>query len=263
MPRKEDIERFAQVLNSLGDEPAIRAARSESIEDVPPPAEQGQATEGDQLDALPLDAGGSPEDLGGAGTAEQESLQDIFAGLEGLPGEEAAPAEGSEELPSFEEPSTPPSAPTGDEIDFSSLFGEESAAPSIEEIEKPTAQKRGRAPQPAAEESPPPSDEEAFSFPGGEPEGLQADLSQMEVLPESLGEKTPAPGAEEQFEDLGSFPGEETSPIPESPAGGAESAPLKAGQEGGSRRPGGIQHRRTRLRGAVHRKRNARRTGCR
>ena len=39
MPRKEDIERFTQVLNSLGDEPAIRAARSETIEEVPAPEE--------------------------------------------------------------------------------------------------------------------------------------------------------------------------------------------------------------------------------
>ncbi len=35
MPRREDIEKFAQVLNSLGDEPAIRAARSETIEEIP------------------------------------------------------------------------------------------------------------------------------------------------------------------------------------------------------------------------------------
>jgi hypothetical protein len=200
MPRREDIERFAQVLNSLGDEPAIRAARSESIEDVAHPAEEGNQRESDQLDTLPFDTG----------TAEQESMQDIFAGLEGLPGDETPPGQGSEESPALEEPSTPPSAPSGDEIDFSSLFGDESAvSPSIEEIEKPAPRKSGRPPKPAEEEvvaplEATPSDEDAFSFPGGEPESLQADLSQMEVLPESQGEE-PAepviePAGEESFE---------------------------------------------------------------
>ena len=228
MPRREDIEQFAQVLNSLGDEPAIRAARSESIEDVPPPAEEGRQQEGDQLDSLPFDTGGSPEDLGGAGTSEQERLQDIFAGLEGAPGEEVSSDQGSRELPSIEEPPTLPSAPSGDEIDFSSLFGEESTTPSIEEIETPAPQKRGRTAQPAEEEAPAPSDEDAFSFPGGEPEGLQADLSEMEVLPESLGEEAPAPAAEESFEDPGTFSVDAAGPAAEAPAepGGEESFEL-------------------------------------
>ena len=54
MPRSEDIERFTQVLNSLGDEPAIRAARSETIEDVPAPGEEAPAPESGELDSLDL-----------------------------------------------------------------------------------------------------------------------------------------------------------------------------------------------------------------
>ncbi len=211
MPRREDIERFAQVLNSLGDEPAIRAARAESIEEVAPPTAEGAAQEGDGLDSLPFDAGAADE-AGGAGTAEQESLQDIFAGLDGLPGDEAA-KESSGDLPSLEEPSTPPETP-GDDIDFSSLFGDESGTPPIEEIESPAPARRGRAPEPAAEEVPAPLDEDAFR----EPEGLQDDLAQMEVLPESLGEG-------ESLEDLGSF-SMDTGPAAEASEGDApESTP--------------------------------------
>ena len=36
MPRREDIEKFAEILTSLGDEPAVRAARSESEEEAAP-----------------------------------------------------------------------------------------------------------------------------------------------------------------------------------------------------------------------------------
>ncbi len=220
MPRREDIERFAQVLNSLGDEPAIRAARAESIEEVAAPAAEGAPQEGDSLDALPFDAGEGDE--AGAGTAEQESLQDIFAGLDALPGDEAAPDEGSGGPPPIDEPSTPPETP-GDDIDFSSLFGDETAAPPIEEIESPPPPAQGRAAEPA--EKAPAPDEEAFSFPGGEPEGLQDDLAQMEVLPESLGEEEPAPAPEgESFEDLGAF-APDTGPASESAEGPASEAP--------------------------------------
>ena len=53
MPRIEDIEKLTKVLNSLGDEPALRAARSETIEQVAPPGEQPLEPESEPLDFLP------------------------------------------------------------------------------------------------------------------------------------------------------------------------------------------------------------------
>jgi len=174
MPRREDIERFTRVLNSLGDEPAIRAARSETIEEVPAPGEE--SAPGEEPGSA---AAGEFDSLGESGAAgESESLQDLFESLSGLP-EEAAPgqeeARGAE-LPEADAGSTAAeSAEQG--LDFASLFGEEAAPEGIEELDRPA---------PARETA----DEEEFSFPGGEPQNLQADLSAMETLPD---ETVPGP----------------------------------------------------------------------
>jgi TolA-binding protein len=194
MPRREDIERFTQVLNSLGDEPAIRAARSETIEEVPAP-EEAASPAGGEVDSLGL---GNDEPEPGA-PGEAESLQDIFSSLSALP-DEGAPAEGAGEE-SFGPETGQAAAPepaAGEGLDFASLFGEEAAAEGIEELERPAPRRE----TPASEVPAAPADEEEFSFPEGEPESLQADLSQMESVPGE--ETTPAPGGE-TFEDLGAF----------------------------------------------------------
>src|SRR5271157_3452927 len=171
MPRREDIERFTQVLNSLGDEPAIRAARSETIEEVPAPGDEPVPGAGGELDSL-----------GESGaTGESENLQDLFESLSGLP-EEPAPGQetdtGGAELPEAGAgPSAAESAEQG--LDFASLFGEEAAPEGIEELDRP-APGRGES-----------ADEEEFSFPGGEPQNLQADLSEMETLPEETAQGSP------------------------------------------------------------------------
>ena len=176
MPSTEDIERFTQVLNSLGDEPAIRAARSETIEEVPAPGEEPALPESGEIDSL--GEGGS--------AGESESLQDIFNSLSALP-EEAAPEPG-------------PAGAAGEGLDFASLFGEETVPDGIEELDRPAPERGGAAgrgsrpqeapPGVAALEAPP--DEEAFSFPEGEPDALQADLSQLETLPAEETEPGPA-----------------------------------------------------------------------
>ncbi len=79
MPRSEDIERFTQVLNSLGDEPAIRAARSETIEEVPAPGEGPAPAEEPCAQKLTTGESGCP--------GESENLQDLFESLSGLPEE--------------------------------------------------------------------------------------------------------------------------------------------------------------------------------
>jgi tetratricopeptide (TPR) repeat protein len=212
MPRPEDIEKFTQVLNSLGDEPAIREARSETIEQVSAPGEEiPQPDEGEPLDSLPMDEEGLPGDEAGTGLAaeqpaaetartqeEEPGLQDVFEGLAELTEEPKL------EEPAIEEPSAgEPAAPgTGDGLDFASLFAEETEPSAIEDLETP----------PAAPPGAPVPEEDAFTFPEGEPEGLQADISQMEVVPEEAesastpgGEPAlPEPGAE-SFEDFGSF----------------------------------------------------------
>src|SRR5208283_5735208 len=91
MPRREDIERFTQVLNSLGNEPAIRAARSETIDNVPSPGEEAAPEESGEIDSLGPESG----DIETASAGESESLQDIFESLSSLPGEEAG-AQGGE-----------------------------------------------------------------------------------------------------------------------------------------------------------------------
>ncbi len=132
MPRTEDIERFAEVLTSLGDEPAIRAARAEEAGEPAAEAEEG-------LDTLPPESQSTaempPEQPGG----ELEGLQELFESLSTTPDETSGKG---------------PAGESGaEEIDLSSLFGEESGPQSIEDIGAPSA-------TPGA-----PSDEESFSFP--------------------------------------------------------------------------------------------------
>jgi tetratricopeptide (TPR) repeat protein len=248
MPRPEDIEKFTQVLNSLGDEPAIRAARSETIEQVSAPGEETPEPEGEPLDSLPLDSlsmeeeeppggqagpGPAPEDA--RSTVENGAgLQDVFGGLSGLTeepdlgaGPTGEPAIGEQP---FEEPSAgEPAAESGDGLDFASLFAEETEPNAIEDLETPPPEKT-----PSAAELP---EEDAFTFPEGEPEGLQADISQMEVVPEDTEQPSglsggpagasgaPEAGAE-SFEDFGAFSldaPETAEPEPPQPAGSAES----------------------------------------
>ena len=210
MPRKEDIERFTQVLNSLGDEPAIRAARAQTIEEVPPPVEDEQGESGG-VDSLP---GGTESD----GTEGQEGLQDFFSDLSALP-EDAATAG---DIPSPQvDASTSPEAPAPeDNLDFASLFGDEAEPQAIEDIKQPVPD---RAPRAAQTVEPEPS-ADAFSLPEGELEGLQADLTGMEALPEDLGEPA-GPiedadiGSTEPPEDLFAEPsGERAEPAAEEPA---------------------------------------------
>ena len=148
MPRREDIERFTQVLNSLGDEPAIRAARSETIDEAPPPGEETSTPDSEGLDSL------GPEAAETGATGEDESLQDIFESLSALPGDDvdqgtAEPGGGAQPGEAGEPAAT---GPADEGLDFSSLFGEEAAPEGIEELEKPA----------------PPPEEDAFSLPESE-----------------------------------------------------------------------------------------------
>ncbi|MGA2974035.1 MAG: hypothetical protein ABSF77_01865 [Spirochaetia bacterium] len=201
MPRREDIDRFTQVLNSLGNEPAIRAARSEAVGEVPAPGEEPQA-------GVALAEKGTPSAEGaGPGTGEQENLQDLFASLSALPEEETAAAEAQ----ALAEPGVADAGP-GEELNFASLFGEEAEPQGIEELEKPgQGEPAGREQE--AEPGAPVS-EDTFSLPEGGLESLSSDLTQMEALPEDLGQPEAGPGEEavpaaqpggESFEDLGSF----------------------------------------------------------
>ncbi len=231
MPRREDIERFAQVLNSLGDEPAIRAARSETIEEVPQPGEAAGEAAG--AESLPLQEG-EPGALGleAEPGAEAESLQDIFQSLSALPEEGSsteegegleqggAPEAGAPEAGAPEAggaqragPAAGPAAAEESEgLDFESLFGEETAPGGIEDLAAPTypadsaptrpAGSARKPPAAAAQPAEEPASEEAFSLPEGAAEALGADLSALETLPEETEqaegglEPSPAPGTE-------------------------------------------------------------------
>ena len=182
MPRTEDIERFTEVLNSLGDEPAIRAARSETIEQVAAPGAEASTQESDELDSLGIGSEGA--EAGSPG--EAESLQDIFQSLSALPEEGAEESGEPEAVGPAPSPGQGPGA-AGEGLDFASLFGEEPAPEGIEDLE---------------------------------PGNLQADLDQMETLPDDLGlaaePETPTPAASsadaEAFEDLGAFSADAPAP---------------------------------------------------
>lgn len=211
MPRIEDIEKFTQVLNSLGDEPALRAARSETIEQVAPPGEESMQPEGEPLDSLPSEEEAFPGVQPGAepSTVEQEGLQDIFEGLSELseePGGDSLTEAQTPEEPTVGEPAVSEADGISDGLDFASLFAEESEPNAIEELETPAPQ------EPAGASQLP--EEDAFTFPEGEPAGLQSDISQMEIVPEDTGPfpeparadepAVPEAGAE-SIEDFGSF----------------------------------------------------------
>jgi hypothetical protein len=232
MPRREDIESFAQVLNSLGDEPAVRAAHSETIEEVLPPGESPAPGEDEGAGGFSAADEILSTDTGQA-AGEQEGLQDLFEGLSALPDEEGEAA--GEEPPLPDETGAGVSA---EGLDFSSLFGEESEQQPIEELPSRPPQASGRAQRgkaPARKE--PGAEEETFSFPEGEPAGLQADLGEMEVLPEEGAPSEeaapepaePSPGVE-SFEDLGAFSLDAPEAAPSEAAG---EAPGEAPQEPG------------------------------
>jgi tetratricopeptide (TPR) repeat protein len=172
MPRREDIEKFKQVLNSLGSEPAIRQSRSETIEDVAPPPEQEGGPAGSEETPRPA---------------------------------RKAPAEKSATAVEEAEP--------GVDFDFTSLFGDESAAPGLVDLEAPS-KKPKRAAKTEKKVEPPPKEAqapegEASAFPEPEPGGMLADLDQLEVLPEDLGGTIPSLAEEAQAEtEAAGGPGE-------------------------------------------------------
>ena len=178
MPRREDIEKFKEILNSLGSEPEIMARRSQAIEEVTPPEE-----------ARPPEApaGGGAEE---APTPEAgaETAPDFGLDLANLPDIESEPA--PIEVPPEPVPTPSEEGAEAGGLDFSSLFAEETAAPPIQELEIPPA-------------------EEQFQLPESEAAALQSDLSQMEQVPEEP-PREPAAGGEGEalpgsFEDIGSF----------------------------------------------------------
>ncbi|MGO9411504.1 MAG: periplasmic flagellar collar protein FlcA [Spirochaetia bacterium] len=225
MPRKEDIEKFKEVLNSLGGESEIMERRSQTIEDVRPPD-----------DALPegirdlLDVGaapGEPHEEPSAAPADESGL-DFGLDLSSLDdlgaGPEAAQTPAEPESP--QETGAQPSAEDAG-LDFGSLFGEETATPPIEDLAPPEAeaQEAGTTGERPAGDLP--ADE--FSLPESESASLQSDLSQMEVLPEDIGEPS-VPSAEEEPEAPSSeealagieLPNLEDLSLPEPMAGAGE-----------------------------------------
>ena len=233
MPRPEDIERFAEVLASIGDEPAIRAARSQAAPQAPPP-EGGEAGAEPALDALPGSAAEGP------GTEEQADLLSMFD----TPSPEE-PSEGPATEPA-PEPEPGAEAPGTEGLDFGSLFGEESAPQGIEDIDQPL----GPAPEEPSAGAAVPEDE--FSLPEGQLEGLQSDLTGMESVPETPAEPpslepaaepeagaepgTPEPGS---FEDLDAFAFDagETPAATEQPEAGGEPAEPSAPDLGSTELP--------------------------
>jgi hypothetical protein len=252
MPRREDIERFKEVLNSLGSEPSIRAGRSETIEEVAPPDEGLPSDINELLGSFAQQGGEVPSDEEQAlSSLEEQAFAEEPAAGEPAEGPAAeAPQEPAFEIgdlaePGAEEPSPPrpgSSAPAAgaagsdlEGFDFDSLFGEQGETPAIEDLEgkkrgsrrEARRQKRGRDGKRGAESAAPvqetaPAAEETVPVADEFPLDLQADLGNMEILPEEPGE-APAPGqpAEGPFEvptepsfELPSQPPEETAEEP-------------------------------------------------
>jgi hypothetical protein len=228
LPRKEDIEKFKEILNSLGGEPEIMARRSQTIEDVMPPDEALPEGLSEQLSFGAAPTGSTPGISldGSSGQPASETLSEQtpeggpdfgldLTSLEDLDvGPGAALTEIDAEQTASEQASETGLPATTEEggLDFGSLFGEE-ATPHIEELTPPAPEAPGGS-QP--EETAP----EEFSLPESESAALQSDLSQMEVLPEEIGEplapseeaETPAAGLSEQEALLaGGPPGENLS----------------------------------------------------
>ena len=206
MPRKEDIEKFKEVLNSLGGEPEIMARRSQAIEDVRPPEEALPEPGGagvpieEPPPPIPEGAEEGPQDFG----LDLSSLDDLDSGAQTGPPSAQPETEGE-----------PGPAPEESGLDFGSLFGDESTTPPIEDLEPSLG---GPAESAAGEPAEPAVDE--FSLPESESAPLQSDLSQMEALPEDVGGLAGDLG--ELPSDLGELPsdlGELPSDLGELPVG--------------------------------------------
>ncbi len=260
MPRREDIERFKEVLNSLGAEPAIRAGRSETIEEVAPPDEglpsdinellgsfsqQGQEVPSDEEQAL-------------SSLEEQAFGEEAAAGVPADGPAPAAPPEPTFELgdladldegePSPAGPATSvPAAAAGagsdlEGFDFDSLFGEQGGASSIEELEqKPRSprrearrQKREQAGKRRAESAEPAEETGPAGAEEVEAEAIDA------VSAETVAPLPPADQAAEDFPldlqaDLGDMeilPGEPAEALPtEQPSEGPFEVPTEPPSE--------------------------------
>jgi len=212
LPRKEDIEKFKEVLNSLGEEPQIMEGRSQTIEDVRSPDEALPEGIRDLLDlGAPGQQSAGLQDLSEVQAAEPTS--EPQGESPAAPAEEGGPDFGLD-LSSLEDLEAPPGAapsPTEPEsvqetdgqpsaedaaLDFGSLFGEETTTPPIEDLAplEANVQEFGSTGEPPVDE---------FSLPESESAPLQSDLSQMEVVPEDISEPSvPASEAEPEAPSL-------------------------------------------------------------
>ncbi len=177
MPTLQDIERFKEILNSLGSEPEILAARSEEIEEIFPP-EQGLAADLSELLEPSAEAAEVAEDAETAGEAPPEGFDEFaLPEAEGAgPGVAEAAGETEGESPDF---------------DFASLFEGEEAAPSAEAGEEVFAE----AELPGEELA----EEEVFAeaeLPGEE------ELPEMEFPPDEAPPGEELPGEELPGEEL-------------------------------------------------------------
>jgi len=208
MPTLQDIERFKDILNSLGSEPEILAARSEEIEEIPAP-EQG------------LDA-----DLSELLEPSAEAADEISTAvdLDEFPvaeGEEEAPPEEFDEfaLPEGEDAGQGAAEAAGEtegespDFDFASLFEGEESAPEEEAAEEELAEPvlPGEEALPAEfppDETPPEEELPEMEVPGEEalpaefPPGEtppEEELPEMELPGEELPEGEPAEEPGEDF----------------------------------------------------------------
>jgi tetratricopeptide (TPR) repeat protein len=174
MPSKEAIERFTEVLNSLGSEPEVRAEKGEKIEQIAPPEE-----------GLPPDISELLGTLGGE--------------------EEPAPSPQTLEEPAFPEPGEEPAAgaetPSSEEaagIDFGSLFADEAEAGAFEDLEATSPVKPEPTP---SRESPEVSETDMERM-----DTLSEDFGPLDELPEpaaegeAVGSPPPAQPDAEGFE---------------------------------------------------------------
>jgi len=236
MPTLQDIERFKEILNSLGSEPEILAARSEEIEEIPPP-EQGLAAdlsellepsaeaageapqEGFDEFALPEEAGAGPGVAETAGESEGESPDFDFASL--FEGEEAPPeGEAAEEV--FAEAGLP-----GEELAEEGALAEpalpgEEGLPEMEFLPDEAAPEEELPEEEPPDEAPPEEEPgEDFPFPeefelpedfevageAAEPEDWE--IAEVAAAEEAIVEEAgPAAAAEEEIE-LPDFEAEE------------------------------------------------------
>lgn len=231
MPTLQDIEHFKEILNSLGSEPEILAARSEEIEEIPVP-EQGLAADLSEL----LEP-----------SAEAEGEISTAADLDEFPlaeGEEEAPPEGFDEFALPEDEAAGPGAAEAagetegesPDFDFASLFEGEEAVPEGEAEEEPLAEPALPGEELAEEEAlaePALPGEEALpgEFPPDE-RPPEEELPEMELPGEEPGEE---PGEDfalpEDFEVAGEAAEPEGGEIGEEAAGGEAALPAEEAVE--------------------------------